>query len=239
MTACAALPADPLWVPLHGSPPACRAVGALWTGFAGRAAATRVRRVLTPAELEAERALCEQARAGDRAALGALLETHGPRLYRAVLLPRLGNRVLAEEALSLTYLRVIERIGAFEWQSVGIYPWLRVVALRIALDQLRARKREVLFDAFDLEREVDLAERETRDAAALEAHDLGVARERVLSLLGRLNPRYAQALRMRVLEERPRAEAAAELGVSVGTFDVVLHRAMAALRKVLDAEREP
>jgi RNA polymerase sigma factor (sigma-70 family) len=200
---------------------------------------SRVRRVLTPGELEAEERLCERARAGDRTALGALLEQHGPRLYRAVLLPRLGNRALAEEALSLTYLRVVERIGSFEWQAVGMYPWLRVVAMRIALDQLRARKREVLFDAADLEREVDEAERETRDAVALEKHDLRVARERVLGLLGRLNPRYAQAIRLRVLEERPRAEAAAELGVSMPTFDVVLHRAMAALRKVLDAEQEP
>jgi RNA polymerase sigma-70 factor (ECF subfamily) len=195
--------------------------------------------VLTPAELDAEQRLCEKARQGDRVALGALLEQHGPRLYRAVLLPRLGNRALAEEALSLTYLRVVERIGSFEWQSVGIYPWLRVVAMRIALDQIRARQREVLFDSAALEREVDEAERETRDAAALETHDLRVARERVLSLLGRLNPRYAQAIRLRVIEERPRAEAAVELGVSVGTFDVVLHRAMAALRKVLDAEQEP
>ncbi len=199
---------------------------------------SRVSRVLLPDELEAERRLTEQARGGDRVALGRLLERHGPRLYRAVLLPRLGNRALAEEALSLTYLRVVERIGQFQWQSVGIYPWLRVVAMRIALDQLRARKREVLFDTADLEREVDHAERETRDAAALEAHDLGVARTRVRSLLDRLHPRYAHAIRLRVLEERPRAEAAAELGVTVGTFDVVLHRAMAALRKVLDAEEE-
>ncbi len=205
-------------------------------GWGAEGAPSRVRPVLSPEELEAERRLCERARGGDRTALGELLERHGPRLYRAVLLPRLGSPALAEEALSLTYLRVVERIARFEWQSVGIYPWLRVVAMRIALDQLRARKREVLFDANDLEREVDQAERETRDAAALEAHDLGVARARVASLLGRLHPRYGQAIRMRVLEERPRAEAAAELGVTVATFDVVLHRAMASLRKVLDAE---
>src|SRR6187401_2987973 len=155
-----------------------------WASFATSArfvrvvGATRVRRVLTPDELETERGLCELACSGDRAALGSLLEQHGPRLYRAVLLPRLGNPALAEEALSLTYLRVVERIGTFEWQSVGIYPWLRVVAMRIALDQIRARKREVLFDTNDLEREVDEAERETRDAAALETHDLRVARER-------------------------------------------------------------
>src|SRR3954468_11486350 len=148
-----------------------RTSGRARPSWVGPAPPSRVRAVLAPEELETERELCERAGAGDRTALGSPLARHGPRLYRAVLLPRLGNPALAEEALSLTYLRVIERIGKFEWQSVGIYPWLRVVALRIALDQLRARRREVLFDAADLEREVDQAERETRDAAELEAHD--------------------------------------------------------------------
>jgi RNA polymerase sigma-70 factor (ECF subfamily) len=196
-----------------------------------------VARVAPPEELEAERRLCERAKTGDRNALGALLTEHGPRLYRSVLLPRLGSRTAAEEALSLTYLKVLERFDRFEWQNVGVYPWLRVVALRVALDHLRARKREVLFDGADLEREIDRGEREARDARALEEHDLGVCRERVEALLGRIHPRYADAIRLRVLEERPRKEAAEALGVALGTFDVVLHRAMVALRKVLNEER--
>jgi RNA polymerase sigma factor (sigma-70 family) len=215
------------------------AMGARAAGSRGRAtSSTRLARVRVPDELEAERELCEKARNGDREALGRVLATHGPRLYRSVLLPRLGNVAAAEEALSLTYVRVVERIERFTWQGVGFYPWFRVLGLRVALDQVRSRKRERLFDAADLEREVDDAEREARDAAALEAHDLAVSRDRVVSLLGRIHPRYAQAIRLRVLDERPRAEAAAELGVAVGTFDVVLHRAMAALRKILESEKE-
>ncbi len=197
---------------------------------------TRLARVAAPEELDAERRRCERAKTGDRSALGEILAEHGPRLYRSVLLPRLGSKAAAEEALSLTYLKVIERFGQFQWQNVGVYPWLRMVALRVALDQLRARKRELLFDGPDLEREIDTGEREARDARALEAHDLAVCRSRVEGLLVRIHPRYAEAIRLRVLEERPRNEAAATLGVAVGTFDVVLHRAMVALRKVLNEE---
>jgi RNA polymerase sigma factor (sigma-70 family) len=188
------------------------------------------------AELEAERLLCERAQTGDRAALGMLLRRYGPRLFRSVLLPRLGSVAAAEEALSTTYMKVVERFSQFSWQSVGVYPWLRVVALRVALDQIRARKREVLFEPADIEREIDSAEREARDSEAVERHDLAAARARVERLLGRINPRYALAIRRRVLEERSREEAARELEVSVSTFDVVLHRAMAALRKALAAE---
>jgi RNA polymerase sigma factor (sigma-70 family) len=191
----------------------------------------------SPEELDEERALCELAHRGDRAALGSILRKHGPRLFRAVLLPRLGSRPAAEEALSVTYLKVVERFDQFSWQAVGVYPWLRVVALRVALDQLRARKRETVFQPEDLEREIDASERDTRDAATSEAHDLAVAKQRVLEVVGRLHPRYGRALTLRVLEERPREACAAELGVSTATFDVVLHRAVAALKKEL--AREP
>jgi RNA polymerase sigma factor (sigma-70 family) len=189
------------------------------------------------AELAAEQALCQRAREGDRAALGQLLRTHGPRLFRAVLLPRLGSRGAAEEALSVTYLKVVERFDQFSWQAVGVYPWLRVVALRVALDQLRARKRETVFQPEDLEREIDQGEREAKDAVASEAHDLALAKQRVVELVGRLHPRYGKALTLRVLEERSREECAAALEVSTATFDVVLHRAVAALKKEL--AREP
>lgn len=185
------------------------------------------------AELAEEHRLCELARGGDRTALGQLLHTHGPRLYRAVLLPRLGSRAAAEEALSVTYLKVVERFDQFSWQSVGVYPWLRVVALRVALDQLRSRKKESLFQPEDLEREIDAGEREARDAASSEAHDLQLARKRVVDLVGRLHPRYGRALTLRVLEERSREECAAALEVTTATFDVVLHRAVAALKKEL------
>jgi RNA polymerase sigma-70 factor (ECF subfamily) len=190
-------------------------------------------------DLEAERRLCERASAGDREALGSILRRHGPRLYRSVLLPRLGSVAAAEEALSATYVRVVERFHQFSWQNVGVYPWLRVVALRVALDALRARKREVLFEPEDVEREIDAGASDDRSAEAIERHDLEAGRRKVDQALSRIHPRYAQAIRLRVLEERSRDEAARELGVSVATFDVVLHRAMAALKKALPPAEEP
>lgn len=191
---------------------------------------------LAHTDLEAERTLCERAHAGDRAALGQLLRRHGPSLYRAVLLPRLGSDASAQDALAETYARVVERFHQFQWQSSGVYPWLRVVALRIALDVLRARKRETLYQPEDLEREIDAADRDPAQGGDVELsdrRDLADARARVEAALARLNPRYASAIRLRVLEERSREEVAERLGVSVATFDVVLHRALGSLKKAL------
>ena len=182
----------------------------------------------------ADRALVSKAQAGDRAALGELLHKHGPVLYRNVLLPRLGNDTAAKEALSETYAKVVANIGKFVWQNVGFYPWLRTVALRTALDQLRAKKRLVLFEEDDLVREVDAAQTATPvDDQVSAQRDRDAARRKVEEALARLNPRYARAIRLRILEEKPREEVSAELGVTPSTFDVLLHRAIASLKKAL------
>lgn len=187
-------------------------------------------------QLERERRLVERAHAGDRTAVGELLASHGPALYRSVLLPRLGSEAAARDALSEVYARVVERFDRFTWQNVGFWPWLRTVALRVALDQLRARKRLVIWEAEDVAREVDAAQTVTPVDQKLSEHrDRQAARAKVEEALSRIHPRYARAIRLRVLEEKSREEVARELDVSPATFDVVLHRAMASLRKALGA----
>jgi RNA polymerase sigma factor (sigma-70 family) len=141
----------------------------------------------------------------------------------------------------MTYAKVVERIGQFEWREVGLYPWLRIIALRVAIDLLRARKRERLFEPEELERHLDhAAEDAVIEPKEQEEQDLAVGRARVTELLERINPRYAQAIRLRVLEGQSREQAALDLGVTVSTFDVVLHRAVTSLRKLLsEKERGP
>lgn len=181
-----------------------------------------------------DRALVSKAQAGDRAALGELLHKHGPGLYRSVLLPRLGNEAAAKEALSETYAKVVANIGKFAWQDVGFYPWLRTVALRVAIDQLRARKRLVLFEQDDLARELDATDTSAPvDQQISDERDREAARKKVEQALAKIHPRYATAIRLRVLEEKPRDQVADELGVTPSTFDVLLHRAIASLKKAL------
>ena len=188
----------------------------------------------------ADHVLVDRAQGGDRVALGELLHKYGPGLYRSVLLPRLGTETAAKEALAETYAKVVANISKFTWQNVGFYPWLRTVALRIALDQLRARKRLVLFEEDDLAREIDAAQTTTPvEQQISDQRDREAARRKVEEALGRINARYARAIRLRVLEERPREEVATELGVTTATFDVLLHRAIASLKKTLEAGGMP
>jgi len=181
-----------------------------------------------------DRGLAERARGGDRVALGELLTHHGPTLYRCVLLPRLGSEALAKDALSETYAKVVERIDSFEWRGVGFYPWLRTLALHVAIDMIRGRRRMVVWEAEDVERELDAATKTTpMDDALAARRDKDAVKEKLTRALGTLNPRYREAIQMRVLDEIPRDEVAKHLGVTPATFDVLLHRAVAALRKAL------
>lgn len=189
-----------------------------------------------------DRALVGRAKEGDREALGRLLQKYGPVLYRSVLLPRLGSDAAAKDALSETYAKVVANLAKFTWQDVGFYPWLRMVALRVAVDQIRAKKRIVLFEAEDLEREIERSDADPAaqaDVALAEQRDREAARQKVDAALGRINPRYATAIRLRIVDERPREEVARELGVTPSTFDVLLHRAIAALKKALEVDVGP
>jgi RNA polymerase sigma factor (sigma-70 family) len=191
------------------------------------------------ARLQHERRLVDRARSGDTAAIGEILTTHASSLYRTVLLPRLGSEAAAKDALSEVYARVLERFDRFTWQDVGVGPWLRVVALRVALDQLRARKRLVLWEAHEIEREIDAVQATTTvDQELSERRDREEARARIEDALARIHPRYARAIRLRVLEGHPREDVARDLGVSPATFDVVLHRAMQAMRRLMASRTE-
>jgi RNA polymerase sigma-70 factor (ECF subfamily) len=185
-------------------------------------------------DLEIERRTVLLAQTGDRAALGKLLTTYGPLLYRSVLLPRLGSEAAAKDALAETYSKVVERIGQFTWQGVGFYPWLRTVAIRVALDALRGRARVVLWEEDDLARELDRGADDVPVDARLSAlRDEREARDKVKAALTRIHPRYARAIQLRLLDEHPREEAARLLEVTPATFDVLLHRALRALKNDL------
>jgi RNA polymerase sigma-70 factor (ECF subfamily) len=189
-----------------------------------------------PRDLERERTTVLLAQAGDRKALGELLLAHGGVLYRTVLLPRLGAEAAAKDALAETYAKAVARIGQFQWQGVGFYPWLRMIGLRVAIDMLRARGKFLVWEEDDVARELDRAHDEPATDQRLTAHhDAHAARAKVEHALGCINPRYARAIRIRLLEEQTREDAARLLEVTPATFDVLFHRALGALKKHLEA----
>jgi RNA polymerase sigma-70 factor (ECF subfamily) len=183
------------------------------------------------APLEEERAVIERLQRGDRAAVGVLYGWYGDLLYRQAILPRLPNRELAEDCLRETFRTAIEKIGTFQLVDRSVFFWLRRIAIHKAMDVHRRHAREAPLSAAGPEPRGPTATPD-RPERRLEAED---ARRVVEDGLSRLNERYALALRLRLIEERSREECAGVLEVTVGNFDVILHRAAAAFRKVVAA----
>ena len=180
-----------------------------------------------------ERALVEAAQRGDGASLRTLIERFARPLYSAVILPRVGNAADADEVLRDTLSRAVERLESFRWTGSGFYPWLRQIAINWVIDRARTRQRRGKLEQ-KLESHTNTVapmHHAGADEALIERQERDVARAQLESALATLNERYRRAVELRVLEERSREECAEAMGVTVGNFDVILHRALAALRK--------
>ena len=182
--------------------------------------------------LDEERDVVARLQRGDRSAAALLYQWYGDKLYRAVILPRLPNPELAEDVLKDTFRLAMERIHQFNLTDRSIWFWLRRIAANRAIDVHRARQRARKFREKHDEQETADRTMGRPPPRPDRAPEIAETKDMVDLSLSRMNERYAQALRLRLIEDRDREECADILGVKVGTFDVLLHRACKAFKKV-------
>src|SRR5919109_644577 len=118
---------------------------------------TVVRADVSPPEL---RRLVGLAQRGNREALEELYLLHFDRIYSYLHLS-VGNRHDAEDLTTQTFLKMLEAIGRFRWQSAPFSAWLFRIAHNLAMDHFRASRR--------WQPEEDVSETEGAEASAEEA----------------------------------------------------------------------
>jgi RNA polymerase sigma factor (sigma-70 family) len=180
-----------------------------------------------PAWLETERAWLSALRRGDRRAFDFLYKSYAQPLYRRVLLPRLGEPAAAEDALAETFRKAFQHLqnGRFSDQGKGLWPYLTTIATNQTHDLHRQQTRQgrALAGFASLMEMLPRGESGEDEAPSL--------RPAVTGVLARLNARYQRAIELRFMEERSRDECARILEVKLGTFDVLLLRALRAFRQ--------
>jgi RNA polymerase sigma-70 factor (ECF subfamily) len=184
--------------------------------------------------------LLAEARAGDQASLGRLLEIY--RHYLQVLAGthlsgRLRARVNPSDLVQEVFLRASRQFGDFGGTSMQEWHgWLQAILRRCLLKmiqrQVQARKRsvfrEVCFDELGLPAEWDAVATSSSPSAPLRRRELaGLLAER----LARLPAPYREVLVLRHLEGLPFAEVAQRLGKSTGAVRVLWLRALERLRQ--------
>ncbi len=179
--------------------------------------------------LDDERAVVLRLQSGDTSAAAVLYGWFRDPVWRAIL-ARLPDVALAEDVLRDTFRTVLEKIGSYTPTDVSVGFWIRRIAVNKAMDAHRLRARDqALQERLQADTESARPASPPRPDRALEAED--TARD-VQTSLSRMNDRYAEALRLRMLDDLPRETCAERLGITLGTFDVLLHRAAKAFRKV-------
>ncbi|MBA3462930.1 MAG: RNA polymerase sigma factor [Deltaproteobacteria bacterium] len=194
----------------------------------------------TAVELEEEQRLVEEAQQGNLDAMRPILERYAQPLYGTVILPRLGDTVSAEEVLRDTLATAVEKIKRFTWQGKSIYPWLRQIAINKVFDVHRQSKRSRrLADAMAHEVQTESDPTSHADALLMADQERRSHRGRIDETMQQLQERYRTAIELRLIQELSREECAKRLGVTIGTFDVLLFRAVRAFRKHFGVQEHP
>ena len=164
-----------------------------------------------------------RAQAGDAAALGELFVKFGDTVYRAALrLTRSGMD--AEDVTQDVFVRLPSALRGFTGTTEQFGGWIRRVAVRQTLMQLRGgrRRREVTVQG--------VAELFARDDDTLDRMTIDAALER-------LSDEHRVVFLLKEVEGYEHREIAELLDISIVNSEVRLHRARRQLRELLRGSR--
>lgn len=183
-----------------------------------------------------ERALVERA-PGDAAAFAELYDFYLPRIY-GYLVRRVEERTVAEDLTSVTFERALLalRAGTFRNESFG--GWLYRVAGNALVDHVRRGRRYVPLGmrASDGETDDEAGAASAVDDRALDAFAVAVERDALAGALRQLPAQHRRVVLLRYVDGLDPDEVAEALGCSKPTAAVRLHRALRALRAVMERE---
>jgi RNA polymerase sigma-70 factor, ECF subfamily len=172
---------------------------------------------------EQVRLLVERGQKGDREALEQLYLLHFDRIY-SYLHMSVGNRHDAEDLTTQTFLKMLESIKRFRWQSAPFSAWLFRIAHNLAMDHFRASRR------WQPEEEVPEHPGETEPSAELVAFQ-SIGRQSMLDLIEDLSQEQKQVLTLKFVFNLPNGEVATILGKTEGAIKSLQHRALVSLQK--------
>jgi RNA polymerase sigma-70 factor (ECF subfamily) len=173
--------------------------------------------------------------AAERPSAGQLFSEYAPRIYRLARL-LLGNDADAEDATAQAFLHVARKLPTFRGES-SISTWLNRVAVNAALALRRRRAAQRRHEGC-----------EPTDEFATDGSHAGTIRrwaeplprlidrethELIERAIAGLPEPYRDVFVLADVEERPNAEVAELLGLSLAAVKSRLHRARLLLRKAL------
>ena len=172
-----------------------------------------------------EARLIRRAQRGDPAAFTEIYDRHQPAVYRYVFY-RVGDVATAEDLTSEVFVRLVEKIDHFTYRGRPLLAWLYTIARNLVTDHHR-RTGQVTMLPLD---EQLVAETDDLEQAA----ERGLVQRRLAAALPHLTEDQRQVIILKFVEGLNNAEVARILGKPVGAVKSLQHRALAALRRILE-----
>ncbi|MGQ9682645.1 MAG: sigma-70 family RNA polymerase sigma factor [Anaerolineae bacterium] len=165
----------------------------------------------------------------DPSALGEIYDCYAGRIY-SYLYYRLGDAHLAEDLTGTVFLKMLEAIHGDKSWNVSFSGWLYRIAHNLVVDHYRRGRQDQC---------VVLDER----VAAREQDPFQVVQERLDSerlrkAISRLTDEQALVVTLKFAEGLSNAEVAEIMGKTEGAIKSLQFRAMASLRRILEAEEQ-
>lgn len=169
------------------------------------------------------------AQGGDTAAFGLLYDRYVDMVFRYVLF-RVGDRELAEDVTSETFLRALRRITSVSYQGRDVGAWFVTIARNLVLDHVKSSR-------FRLE----ITTSEIRDSERTEAGPeqqvmSKVTREALLVCVQQLGEDQRECIVLRFLQGLSVAETAHIMNRNEGAVKALQHRAVRRLAQLLPSE---
>ena len=169
------------------------------------------------------RKLVERAQKGDREALEELYLIHFDRIYSYLHLT-VGNRHDAEDLTTQTFLRMLESIGKFRFQSAPFSAWLFRIAHNLSMDHFRANRR---WQPEEDVPEIPGSEERSAEDEAFQS----IGRRSMLELIEGLSQEQQQVLTLKFVFNFSNGDAATILEKTEGAVKSLQHRALVSLHK--------
>jgi RNA polymerase sigma-70 factor (ECF subfamily) len=171
--------------------------------------------------------LIQRARSADPQALSAIYEHFAQGIFRYIYY-RVGDVETARDVQSEVFLRMLEGIEHYEDRGWSISAWLYRIAHDRTIDVLRRRERQQT-------RPLD-----TWFESGDEYNDEGIDQADRVTLytsMNQLAPDHRQVLLLRFVYDLSLQETARQMGRSVGSIKSLQHRAVHALRNIVQPTR--
>ncbi|MEV0065515.1 sigma-70 family RNA polymerase sigma factor [Amycolatopsis sp. NPDC050768] len=179
--------------------------------------------------------LVREAQEGDSSAFGKLYDRYVDVVYRYALF-RLGDRELAEDVTSETFLRALRRITSVSYQGRDVGAWFVTIARNLILDHVKSSRfrLEVVTDEVSEPGSAPVSAVGPAAQAGPEQQAIaGATRAELLRCVAELGEDQRECIVLRFLQGLSVAETAQVMRRNEGAIKALQHRAVRRLAQLL------